>query len=756
MKWARNVVTDMPSSDEQGAIDMGSDAGSIHEKDDPGKNKLNKSDTSKNSWQKSAFYNLGSSKEVDNAKKEPADVMKEKIEDKLGKGKGSVVSEQNDIDIKWGSSEKAKLAYLTTKESIKESAEKIGIGKGRALESKNIKERMEQKRLASQRFQLVDAYYDHISKAYESVMKEFGEAHKNSGGVITPKLEEQAQKLDTNIDFLESQLKKALDDMEKVNEAKTYKEFNAFKKQVEKVKGQLTRWKEGIKEELLYQNKEGRTEIQNLELQIEKNKARAEEIQKGIGKKEEKVANLRAEIDEEKREFQNIDAINQELKIKLKELKIQEPKVQKLKSQETGINDDLDSTDKLPIEQWKNNIEETKKGFSLEIDMLSFDRGKALKSDSIDITIKQLKNVEKELGTMLTDVGTYRDKVKGKEKDLIRLENQDLSAFQDASQPFYDWHRDIKERAETLKNNVEKEIQEINSIKSKMDKFVDRHKKVREIAKQCDEKITDMFRIEYVNSKSDKQDIEKKISERKKELNDLKQNLEGILKDIDVFNKNGNGSYKKSINTFHKNFKDFIEKYQKKIDDSISSNIEKIEKRHDFSNTRGIEFNYHKFRNEIYKINNNSRSENKNKNDLLFLSFRVKEYGRLIGVIDQDGQTISSQDAIKTNYIQLYEYLENLVHPESHGSGSGPKMSGETNGREVGEKEIKDALSIMGLTRDQVKNEDTLRRERKKLCFKWHPDKHQGDEAKKEAEKKFKEVEESFALLLKMEHSKDS
>ena len=58
----------------------------------------------------------------------------------------------------------------------------------------------------------------------------------------------------------------------------------------------------------------------------------------------------------------------------------------------------------------------------------------------------------------------------------------------------------------------------------------------------------------------------------------------------------------------------------------------------------------------------------------------------------------------------------------------------------------KDYYEVLGVSKEA--SEDEIRRAYKKLAIKWHPDKHVDD--KKEAEEKFKEINEAYSVLQKI------
>jgi molecular chaperone DnaJ len=58
---------------------------------------------------------------------------------------------------------------------------------------------------------------------------------------------------------------------------------------------------------------------------------------------------------------------------------------------------------------------------------------------------------------------------------------------------------------------------------------------------------------------------------------------------------------------------------------------------------------------------------------------------------------------------------------------------------------IKDYYKILGVERNAP--EEEIKKVYRSLAQKWHPDKHQDEESKKEAEEKFKEISEAYAVL---------
>lgn len=66
----------------------------------------------------------------------------------------------------------------------------------------------------------------------------------------------------------------------------------------------------------------------------------------------------------------------------------------------------------------------------------------------------------------------------------------------------------------------------------------------------------------------------------------------------------------------------------------------------------------------------------------------------------------------------------------------------------------KNYYEILGVNRDADENE--IKKQYRKLCLKWHPDKHVGEseELKKEAEEKFKEINEAYTILSDPEKKK--
>ena len=55
------------------------------------------------------------------------------------------------------------------------------------------------------------------------------------------------------------------------------------------------------------------------------------------------------------------------------------------------------------------------------------------------------------------------------------------------------------------------------------------------------------------------------------------------------------------------------------------------------------------------------------------------------------------------------------------------------------------ALRLLGLKRDAT--EDEISSAYKKMVFKWHPDRHQGEAAKVKATEKFRQIQQAFETL---------
>ena len=61
----------------------------------------------------------------------------------------------------------------------------------------------------------------------------------------------------------------------------------------------------------------------------------------------------------------------------------------------------------------------------------------------------------------------------------------------------------------------------------------------------------------------------------------------------------------------------------------------------------------------------------------------------------------------------------------------------------------KDLYAVLGLKKEDKPTDEQIRRNYRKLCLKYHPDRQGGktDEEKKAAEEKFKEVTEAYSVL---------